>query len=101
MHIVDAVDSSGCKGLYHLAVAIAALLQTAAQALQSWRQRELLERRAVPECARLLRQHRYVMPRIVDRLTATVPPRMLGNHNIALPADDAGPLAPAPSTQRR
>src|SRR3546814_4420636 len=55
------------------------LLQAAAQTLQSWRQRELLERRAVPERARLLRQHRHVVPRIVDRLIATIAPRMLGN----------------------
>src|SRR3546814_687022 len=90
LHSVEAVDGNGGQDLDHLAVAIAALLQTAAQALQSWRQRELLERRAVPECARLLRQHRYVMPRIVDRLIATVAPRMLGNDIIALTDDDAG-----------
>src|SRR3546814_10750346 len=47
--------------------------------LEAWRQRELLERRAVPERARLLRQHRHVVPRIVDRLIATIAPRMLGN----------------------
>src|SRR3546814_8390610 len=65
LHSVEAVDGNGGQDLDHLAVAIAALLQTAAQALQSWRQRELLERRAVPECARRSEEHTTEPPALM------------------------------------
>src|SRR3546814_8081126 len=47
LHGVETIDGNRGEDLDHLTVAIAALLQAAAQTLQSWRQRELLERRAV------------------------------------------------------
>ena len=52
--------------LDHLAVAIIGALQLTPHALQAGRQQPVLERRAIPQRARLSGKHRHVMPRIVD-----------------------------------
>lgn len=73
----------------HLAVAISMATKAAAYPLDCWRKQPVLERRAVAQRARLSRQHRDVMPGIIDRLLTAEPADMFADYLAFLPDDDA------------
>src|SRR5207244_12315624 len=70
-------------------VAIVRALQLTPHALQAGRQEPVLERRAIPERARLPGEHRHVMPRVVDRLAAAEAAAMFAGDYSVLADDDA------------
>lgn len=71
----------------HLAIAIGMAAEASPCPLDRGRKRPVLERRAVAQRARLSRQHRHVMPGIIDRLLAPEPADMLAD-DLAVLADD-------------
>jgi len=75
----QAVGQHRAENLDHLAVAVVGRDELAAHALDRGGQHPVLERRAVAQCAGHARQHRDVVPRVVDRLAAAVAARVLGD----------------------
>ena len=72
----------------HLPVAVVGAGELAPDPVQPRRQHPILERRAVAQSAGLARQHRHVMPGIVDRLAAAETRAMLGDDPPVLADDD-------------
>ena len=72
----------------HLAVAIGMAAETSPDPLDRGRKRPVLERRAVAQRAGFPRQHKYVMPRIINRLVAPEPTNMLADDRAVLADDD-------------
>src|SRR5215831_17972282 len=83
-HGLQSVGQDGGQHLHHLPVAIVAARQLGADLLEGSRQRPIFERRAVPERARLARQHRHVVPGIIRNLVASKPPCVLANDDAVL-----------------
>src|SRR5690606_26616996 len=76
------------EDLHHLPVAIVCCLELAAYLLHGRRQDPSPERRAVAQAARLARQHRHVVPGIVDHLAAPERTGMIADDYTVLADDD-------------
>src|SRR5262249_24771450 len=81
---LQSVGQDGGQHLHHLPIAIVAARQLGADLVEGSRQGPIFEWSAVPERARLARQHRHVVPGIIRNLVAPEPPRVLANDNAVL-----------------
>ena len=87
LHRLDTVAADGSQDADHLPVAIGVAAKPPPHPLDGDRQRPVLERCTIPQCARLPRQHRQVGPGIIDRLFAPEPAGVFG-YDLATLADD-------------
>jgi len=85
----ETVSQHRRQNLDHLAIAVIRAPQLASNTLQAGRQRPILERGAVAQCAGLLGEHRHVMPGIVDCLAAAEAATMLTDDRPVLADHDA------------
>ena len=92
LHGLEPVGQHGAEDVDHLAVSVRHPAEPALHASHGGRQLPLLERRAVPERARLAREHGHVVPGVVDHLVPPEGPRMLG-HDLAVDEELIGALA--------
>src|SRR4051812_30572315 len=89
------------QDLHHLAVAVVKAPQLAPYPLQAGRQRPILEGCAVPERTWLVREHRHVMPGIVDSFAAAKAALMLASRpSSAWPDGDRRSFAPPGADNR-
>src|SRR5258708_31628120 len=86
----EAIGQHRRQNLDHLTVAVVRALQLAPGALQAGRQRPILKWRSVAQRAGLPGEHRYVMPRIIDRRAATETAAILADNRALLADHDAG-----------
>ena len=89
LHRIKPVGRHRRQDADHLAITIGVGGKASSHPFQGGRQRPVLERRAVPQRTRLARQHRHVMPGVVDRLVTTEPARVLADDLAVLADDDA------------
>ena len=86
-HCLDAVTGDGGQDANHLPITIGMAAKPPPHPLDGGRQCPVLERCAVPQRAGLSRQHRHIVPGIIDRLLASEPAGVFG-YDLATLADD-------------
>lgn len=69
-HRRQSIGLHGCQDVHHLPIAIVGELELATYLLHRCRQHPFLEGRAVAQGAWLARQHRHIVPGVVNRLAA-------------------------------
>ena len=85
---LQAVVPHATQDLDHLAVAIIAALELAPDRGHGLWQHPVPERNTIAQGSGFARQNRHIVPRIIDRLTATEGARMFADDHPVLPDDD-------------
>ena len=84
---IQAIGHDCCQHAHEATIGLVTGAELAPQARQRRRQLPALERRAIAKRAGLARQHRQVMPGIVDRPVTPKVPGMLGHDSITATHD--------------